>query len=54
MNFAEVTTDGLTDTGPLANAILETDLLKILLLAPQTIFYEAPPRKSNYYLQTDI
>ena len=35
MGFRELTLDGLVDMGALSSAIIEADLLKIRLLAPQ-------------------
>ena len=42
MDFGELTLDGLIDTGAHSSAILEADLSKIRLLAPQSIVKEGP------------
>ena len=42
MDFGELTLDGLVNTGALSSAILEADLRKIRLLAPQSIVKEGP------------
>ena len=42
MDFAELTLDGLVDTGASSSAIPEADLRKIRLLAPQSIVKEGP------------
>ena len=42
IDFGELTLDGLVDTGALSSAIPEADLLKIRLLAPQSIGKEGP------------
>ena len=43
MDFAELTIDGLIDTGALSSAIPEMDLRKIRLLSPQSVIREGPP-----------
>ena len=43
MDFGELTIYCLINTGALTSAILEADLLKIRLLAPQIILNEDPP-----------
>ena len=40
MDFSELTSDGLVDTGALSSAIPEADLRKIRLLAPQSMVKE--------------
>ena len=42
MDFGELTIDGFIDTSKLTSAISEADLVKIRLLAPQTILNEGP------------
>ena len=42
MDFGELNTDGLIDTGALSSATPEADLLNIRLLAPHTILNEGP------------
>ena len=42
MDFGEQTIDGLIDTGALSSAIPEADLMRIRLLAPQSIVKEGP------------
>ena len=43
MDFAELTIDGLIDTGALSCAIPDMDLRKIRLLSPQSVIREGPP-----------
>ena len=43
MDFAELTINGLIDTGALFSAIPKKDLRKILLLSPQSVIREGPP-----------
>ena len=43
MDFGELNTDGLIDTGDLSSAIPEANLRKFRLLAPCTILNERPP-----------
>ena len=66
MDFGELTIDGLVDTGALSSAIPETEIRKILLLAPQSIIKESfssqPPNndcnwavgKSKEHCRTEI
>ena len=43
MDSAELTIDGLIDTGALSSAIPEMDIQKIRLLSPQSVIREGPP-----------
>ena len=43
MDFAELTIDGLIDTGALSSAIPEMDLRKIRLISPQSVIRKRPP-----------
>ena len=43
MDFGELNSDGLIDTGALSSAIPEANLSKIRLLAPHTLLNEGPP-----------
>ena len=43
VDFVELNTDGLIDTGALSGAIPEADLRKFRLLVPHTILNEGPP-----------
>ena len=48
MEFGELKIDGLIGTGALSGAIPEADLLKIRLLAAETILNEGPPPEFQF------